>query len=170
MRPVLSAILVPLTAGCSITNPILDPSGRSAPTEACHDFAAPSENQCVILARRDSEGRFAAVDGGLLRAGETLVAMRSAARQCQGDYSRLIVSGTAGSGGEMRADVADAFARGMVGRTFQLRAGTGPRHWVLSGISTPVHNPASAEIRVIAGEVRLSRICFKSYRRRPPAV
>ncbi|HTU11219.1 MAG TPA: hypothetical protein VMG08_10010 [Allosphingosinicella sp.] len=158
--------ILPLAA-CAVVGPVVDAGMDDAPYQACIRFAeapAPAEPpapaQCVSVQVRPAGGQWQPFTG-TLSAGDTLLALPSAAPQCNhGNYTHFVLEGASESGA-MRVAVPDAFGRGDRGRAF---AWTAPRgRWTADNIGTSIHTPAGARVSLTEGQVRLSSACFKSY-------
>lgn len=82
-----------------------------------------------------------------------------------GSYTHVVLTGDSPGAGAMRVAVPDSMGRGDRGRTLRWQ---GPRQsWTVANIGTAVHHPAGVRIAALEGEVRIDRVCFKSYLRTP---
>lgn len=174
-RVILSLGILPL-ASCAVVGPVVDAGMESAPYEACARFAgaraeaAPAEGataeaaapQCLTVTIRPAGGQWQPFTGAF-SAGDELLAMPSAAPQCNhGNFTHFVLTGSSDSGA-MRVAVPDIFARGDRGRSFAWRT---PRdRWTADNIGTVLHTPAGARVYLTEGQVQLSTACFKSYTR-----
>lgn len=151
----IAAILcaAPLAA-CAVAGPELDRAMDDAPAFACSEPAA-----LLILA---PGGRsWQPFEGNVIAAGTEVLALPAAA----GNFTHVVLTGDGGAAGAMRLDVPDVFGRGDRGRNFRWREAR--QRWIAPNIGTALHNPAGVRIRVMEGEVRIDRVCFKSYLRTP---
>lgn len=167
------ALLLALPLGsCSLLGPVLDRKMAHAPHEACYRFSAAAGGegappQCLSMLRRAADGGWRPFDGASISAGDELSAAMPAAPSCQGNFTHVVLSGSATGAGAMRIEVPDGMARGAVGRTYRWDGATGPRLWVLGNINRTLSVPGGLRIAVApgaAGEVQLGEICFKAYR------
>jgi hypothetical protein len=153
--------IVPLAA-CAVLGPVVDADMEDAPYEACARFAeAPADAaQCVSVQVRPAGGGWQAF-GGTLSAGDQLLAIPSAAPQCNhGNYTHFVIEGSS-EAGAMRIAIPDGFGRGDRGRSFAWHE---PRsRWTADNIGTSLHIPAGARVTLSEGEVRITTACFKSY-------
>ena len=160
-RVILALGILPL-ASCAVLGPVVDADMEDAPYEACARFAeAPADApQCVSVRVRPAGGRWQAF-GGTLSAGDELLALPSAAPQCNhGNYTHFVIEGRSDAGA-MRIAVPDGFGRGDRGRSFAWHE---PRtRWTADNIGTSLHIPAGARVTLGEGEVRITAACFKSY-------
>ena len=149
----IAAILcaAPLAA-CAVAGPEFDRAMDDAPALACAQPPA-----FLVLA---PGGRsWVPYEGVSIATGTEVLAMPSAA----GNFTHVVLTGESGGGGAMRIAVGDTFGRGDRGRTLRWRE---PRQsWTVANIGTAVHHPAGDRIAVLEGEVRIDRVCFKSYLR-----
>ena len=155
VRRGIAAILcaAPLAA-CALVGPELDRAMDDAPAFACAEPPA-----FLVLA---PDGRsWVPFDGATIAAGTEVLAMPPG----PGNFTHVVLTGDGGGSGAMRVAVADTFGRGDRGRTLRWREAR--RRWTVANIGTAVHHPAGVRIAVLEGEVRLDRVCFKSYLRTP---
>ncbi|HYD14520.1 MAG TPA: hypothetical protein VEC11_16865 [Allosphingosinicella sp.] len=160
-------MIMPLAA-CAVLGPVVDADMEDAPYQACARFAEaqPPEvghseaGQCVSVQVRPAGGQWQPFTG-TLSAGDELVAVPSAAPQCNhGNYTHFVLEGTSDAGA-MRVAVPDGLGRGDRGRSFAWRE---PRsRWTADNIGTAIHLPAGARVSLSEGQIRLSSACFKSY-------
>jgi hypothetical protein len=154
----IAAILCALPLGaCAVAGPEFDRAMDDAPAFACAEPAA-----FLVLA---PGGRaWQPFEGNRIAVGTEVLALPAGA----GNFTHVVLTGESGGAGAMRLDVPDAFGRGDRGRTLRWREAR--QRWIAPNIGTAVHNPAGVRIAVIEGEVRIDRVCFKSYlRTRTPA-
>jgi hypothetical protein len=151
----IAAILcaAPLAA-CAIVGPELDRAMDDAPSAACAESSA-----FLILA---PDGRsFVPFGAAAIPAGTEILALPGGT----GSYTHVVLTGDSPGAGAMRVAVPDSMGRGDRGRTLRWRA---PRQsWTVANIGTAVHHPGGVRIAALEGEVRLDRVCFKSYLRTP---
>lgn len=156
----IAAILCALPLGaCAVAGPEFDRAMDDAPAFACAEPAA-------LLVLAPGGRAWQPFGGNRIAAGTEVLALPAGA----GNFTHVVLTGESGGAGAMRLDVPDAFGRGDRGRTLRWREAR--RRWIAPNIGTAVHNPAGVRIAVTQGEVRIDRICFKSYLRtrtpRPP--
>jgi hypothetical protein len=160
-RVILSLAIMPLAA-CAVLGPVADAGMEDAPYEACARFAqAPSDApQCVAVQVRPAGGNWRPFAGSL-SAGDELLAVPSAAPECnRGNYTHFVIEGSSDAGA-MRVAVPDGFGRGDRGRSFAWHE---PRtRWTADNIGTTLHIPAGARVSLTQGQLRISSACFKSY-------
>lgn len=149
----IASILCALPLGaCAVAGPEFDRAMDDAPAFACAEPAA----FLVLAPGGRSWQPFA---GNRIAAGTEVLALPAGA----GNFTHVVLTGESGGAGAMRLDVPDAFGRGDRGRTLRWREAR--QRWIAPNIGTAVHNPAGVRIAVIEGEVRIDRVCFKSYLR-----
>jgi len=151
----IAAILcaAPLAA-CAVIGPELDRAMDDAPAFAC---AEPS-GFLILAPGGRSWVPFAAA---AIPAGTEILALPGGT----GSYTHVVLTGDSAGAGAMRVAVPDSIGRGDRGRILRWQ---GPRQrWTIANIGTAVHHPAGVRIAVLEGEVRLDRVCFKSYLRTP---
>jgi hypothetical protein len=160
-RVILSLGIAPL-AGCAVLGPVVDADMEDAPYQACAHFAegpavAP---QCVSVQVRPAGGAWQPFTG-TLSAGDELLAVPSAAPECNhGNYTHFVLEGSSDAGA-MRVAIPDSIGRGDRGRSFAWHE---PRsRWTADNIGSTLHVPAGARVTVSEGQVRLGSACFKSY-------
>jgi len=167
----VAAIICAMPLGsCAVVGPQFDRSMANARYQACGRFepapaapaAAEAAPQCLSFLSLAPDGRWLPVVSGTLAAGDSLIAVPSAAPQCRGgEYTHVVLTGSAAGAGEMRVDVPDGFGRGDRGRT--LRWERPRQRWTVANIGSALHLPAGVRISMVAGEVRLEEACLKSY-------
>ena len=141
-------------AACAVIGPVRDRAMDDAPAFACAEPAA-----FLVLA---PGGRsWIPFDGATIAAGTEVLAMPPG----PGNFTHVVLTGDGGGSGAMRVAVPDTFGRGDRGRTLRWREAR--RRWIVPNIGTALHNPAGVRIAMIAGAVRIDRVCFKSYLRTP---
>jgi hypothetical protein len=168
-RRIAAIVFVMPLGSCAVFGPVVDRSMDDAPFSACGRFeaaAAPAADasapQCISFLRQSPDGRWLPSASGSLAAGDELIAIPSAAPVCRGgEYTHVVLSGSAGGAGEMQVAVSDAFGRGDRGR--RLRWDGPRRRWTVPNIGTANHLPAGIRISMVAGEAALDEACFKSY-------
>ena len=170
LRRSLSLTSFTLLSGCMFVGPIVDPSLKDAPYSACSTFNSdaaasnePGPAQCFTLLQRGPNGGMVARTSNELRAGDEVLAVKSAAPACAGEFTDLTVSGDTTGPGEMRLEVADAVGRGIVGRTARWQESRTGRRWTVGDIDSTLHIPGTVRLHLLQGEVRLSSLCWKSY-------
>jgi hypothetical protein len=141
-------------AACAVVGPEFDRAMDDAPSVACADSSA-----FLVLA---PDGRsFVPFGAATIPAGTEVLALPGGT----GSYTHVVLTGDSAGAGAMRVAVPDSMGRGDRGRTLRWRA---PRQsWTVANIGTAVHHSAGVRIAVVEGEVRLDRVCFKSYLRTP---
>lgn len=162
----IAAVICAMPLGsCAVFGPVVDRSMDDAPFSACGRFEAAADAaapQCITFLRPDPEGRWLPSSSGSLATGDELIAIPSAAPLCRGgEYTHVVLSGSAAGAGEMRVAVPDGLGRGDRGR--RLRWDGPRRRWAVPNIGTANHLPAGIRISMVAGEVALDEACFKSY-------
>src|ERR1051325_1363931 len=93
-RVILSLGIVPLAA-CAVVGPVVDADMSDAPYQACTRFAdAPAQAeapQCLTVTMRHAGGQWQPFTG-TLGAGDELLALPSAAAQCNhGNYTHFVL-------------------------------------------------------------------------------
>jgi hypothetical protein len=162
-RVIMFMGILPL-ASCAVIGPVTDADMEDAPYEACTRFAeAPAADeapQCLTVTVRAAGGQWQPFTG-TLSAGDELLAVPSAAPQCNhGNYTHFVLDGSSDAGA-MQVAIPDTFGRGDRGRSFTWHE---PRtRWTADNIGSTVHTPAGARVRLTEGQVRIGRACFKSY-------
>jgi len=154
--------IMPL-ASCAVLGPVVDAEMEDAPYQACARFAevqSQAAEQCVTVQVRPAGGRWQPFTG-TLSAGDDLLALPSAAPQCNhGNFTHFVLDGSSDAGA-MRVAVPDGFGRGDQVRTFAWRESR--TRWAADNIGSTNHMPAGARVSLTEGQVRLSSVCFKSY-------
>jgi hypothetical protein len=170
VRRTLGLASLTLLSACMFVGPIVDPSLKDAPYAACSTFAADSAAtaeaepaQCFTLLQRGPNGGMVARASNQLRAGDEVLAVKSSAPACQGEFTDMIVSGDTTGPGEMRLEVVDAVGRGSVGRTVRWGESRTGRRWTVGDIDSTLQIPGTVRLHLLEGEVRLSGLCWKSY-------
>ena len=151
----IAAILcaAPLAA-CAVIGPVRDRAMNDAPASACAEPAA-------FLSLPPGGSAWVPFEGASLTPGTEVLAMPRG----PGDFTHVVLTGDSPGAGAMFVDVADVFGRGDRSRTLRWREAR--RRWTIANIGTALHNPAGVRIYMIEGELRLDRVCFKSYLRTP---
>ena len=123
-RALFLFLAVPL-ASCSLLGSVTDRSMEHAPFSACTRFGhGPGEGpQCLVMVERRPDGSLSAFARDTVRAGDELLATLSAAPQCQGNFTHVMLAGNAAGPGALHLAVPDAFGRGDVGRDLSLGRG-----------------------------------------------
>ncbi|MEA3011651.1 MAG: hypothetical protein QOD42_196 [Sphingomonadales bacterium] len=141
-------------AGCAVFGPELDRAMDDAPAIAC---AEPSG----FLVLAPDQRSWVPFGAAAIPAGTEVLALPGGT----GRYTHVVLTGDSAGAGAMQVAVPDSLARGDRGRILRWRA---PRQrWTVANIGTALHHPAGVRIAVLAGEVRIDRVCFKSYLRAP---
>ncbi|HEX8644164.1 MAG TPA: hypothetical protein VF702_09655 [Allosphingosinicella sp.] len=173
-----SAALVAIAAlsGCALaddlTGPFTDGDMSAAPYSACaYSPARPKQlpgggaaPQCLRLL---VDGRPADLAAGPVRvgAGQSLLALPTAAPGCAGDVSHFVLAGSSPGAGAFEVAIGDSYGRPPRRQRLRWRGAVAGRRWRVGGIGTALHNPSSVTLRVEEGEVLAESACLAGYHR-----